>query len=175
VDKAYKKARPTLKEKEKPTVLPKANPHTSPTSPTLRSLSPAIIAKSTEEATTKGTELSSEVPPERSALSILSLLQKPPTSNKPSTEVRIISHEERESIENQEHAAKRKRAEQQHEERRKRGTEKARNNHRQRLLKEAKEGGYTISPDELDKRLDAYMKKREVCIRLCDIKCVRFC
>ena len=54
------------------------------------------------------------------------------------------------------------RSEQQNEARRKKNGEKVRENYRQRLLREAEEGGYTIDENEMNKRLGAYMRKREV-------------
>lgn len=54
------------------------------------------------------------------------------------------------------------RNEERNEERRKKDGEKAKDKYRQRLLKDAEEGGFSITDQELNKRLDAYMKKREV-------------
>ena len=54
------------------------------------------------------------------------------------------------------------RTEQQNEARRKKNGERVRENYRQRLLREAEDGGYTIGENEMNKRLEAYMRKREV-------------
>lgn len=70
-------------------------------------------------------------------------------------------------------SAKHLTTEQKNEARRIKDGEKARNNHRERLLKEAEDGDYTISEQEMKKRLDAFMKKREVCmfsiLSMCDV------
>jgi hypothetical protein len=52
--------------------------------------------------------------------------------------------------------------ERRNEERRKKDGEKACDKHRQQLVQQAAEGGYTISEHEMNKRLDAFIKKREV-------------
>lgn len=84
-----------------------------------------------------------------------------PRRRKYSSEIKLAS-----DIENdvQQDLSRRKKSKshRQNEERRKKDGEKARDKQRERLVEDAAEGGYTISNDEIEKRLDAYMRKREV-------------
>jgi hypothetical protein len=88
------------------------------------------------------------------------LLTKPDA--KDASEINPVSDLERDIVQNDQKAMKNQRIQKKNEARRRKDGEKARNSYRQRLLKEAEEGGYTINEDEMIKRLDSYMKKREV-------------
>jgi murein DD-endopeptidase MepM/ murein hydrolase activator NlpD len=85
----------------------------------------------------------------------------PPLAKKYSSTINLVSDVKPQKSER---STKQQRTEQQNEARRIRDGERARNNHREKLLKEAEDGDYTISEHEMNKRLDAYMKKREVCL-----------
>jgi hypothetical protein len=88
------------------------------------------------------------------------LLNKP--AAKDSSEINPVFDLKRDIIQNEQNFMKSQRTQRKNEARRRKHGEKARNSYRQRLLKEAEEGGYTINDDEMNKRLDSYMKKREV-------------
>lgn len=78
-----------------------------------------------------------------------------------SSKVSVISDAQRNVLQDQQRTKTRK-SEWEKAARRKKGDVKARDKQLKRIAQEAEEGGYTISEDEMNKRLDAYMKKREV-------------
>lgn len=77
------------------------------------------------------------------------------------SKVTVISDAQR-NVPKDHQRRKPRRSEREKEARRKRADMNARDKYLKRITQEAEEGGYTISEDEMNKRLDAYMKKREV-------------
>lgn len=100
-------------------------------------------------------------------LTIYNVAAAVPQPNKYSSEIKLASNIEPE-FQQDRSRTKKSRSDRQNEERRKKDGEKARDKQRERLVEEATEGGYTISNDEIEKRLDAYMRKREVIARSLD-------
>jgi hypothetical protein len=117
---------------------------------TLRSQSPVTNDEGNEDV--------NEDWPQKSSLDVESSM---PKIKNYASEVIIVSHVDR-TVSRNDKRSRKLRTEQQNEARRKKDGQKVRENHRQRLLREAEEGGYSIGENEMNKRLDAYMRKREV-------------
>jgi len=115
------------------------------------SVSPAIVTSLEEVSITLPKQRSTPTPFFPSA---------PPPLKTYSSQVKLASEVERERIEKEKRAKK----DQINEARRKKDAEKARAKLEVEFLKQASDEGWTITPEELNKRLDARMKKREVAI-----------
>ena len=108
----------------------------------------------------------SSQPPEVKAPA--TLLPPPPQKKVYTSEVRLITDVERENIENKRKAQKATAKQKSNEDRRKKDAEKVRLNRRQKLLEDADKGGFSFSEAELNYRVEAYMKEREVSHRFHD-------
>jgi hypothetical protein len=76
--------------------------------------------------------------------------------------LKTIQESTRGKLENEKVVQKQRRTQELKEARRKKDNERSRAKYETKLLQDAKDGGYTISEEELKKRSDAEMRKREV-------------
>lgn len=154
-----------VKEKQKKSRPARKNPYISddPQSALYMSSQPLIIGNLIELEHVKP-KLSK--PASRSStLAAIAQLPPPQLNGIFNSEVRYVEDVERERLENEQKARQEELKRLKNEQRRRNESGRFANRHRQKLLDEAIEGGYTIGEEELKVLVENYMKQRDVCYR----------